>query len=423
MTSGGNAQAITEAKSYMTGAVIGIVILLSSVLLLNTVNPQILSDLQQPELPKYGICFYTAEDVDGNYIRCCYNESTRSLSDDYEFKKMGFRSIQDDIKGMYWFPEKDYPKGSCSYEYNQRSDYESDYYANSKINVSGIKSFYLDKNQPGVYLYTETLGGSTNLFCDASNFPHSPYQQHRNSKADLGDEYRNKVKAVGIRHLGCEERDGEWLPKIGYGAVLHTETDHEGVCSIIRPDASNVTGGCGMSRSSSYCAEGCVEDLERLSGSSGSGLTDLYAVGYESSAITPFVYDYNGAASSDQVIFYEEVSQEGDHLIVNGDQIDEFWSKEIEYPIEGGELGSVIDVSPRTNGKVDRILSIKIQGNLMIALGKDSGYSRSSFGDRCEVITNSVPNLKGHYVLDWPEDDQINEIGIVPLDRALQEGD
>lgn len=400
LISGGNESKITKGKNYMTGAALGLIILLGSVLLLNTINPQIMEELQTPDPPDQGICLY--DESNGTSTRCCYNSHQKSLPEGFEPETLEFRSLHSNIEGIFWFTSEDF-EGGCNYETNSRKTSDDE----SEENVSGLESFYLAKNKPGVHLYKNA---HFVLSCEVVDFPNEPYQRHIEKTLDLGD-YKDEVQSVQFKPMGeCEEKEDAWVPEITYGAVLHSETDYEGVCSVTGiKEVSFVSPVEGPGPEKAYYCGNRWVDLEE------------YEIGDDSRSITPFSYAPLGQDTG-QVTFFEQTGHKGDRFIVTADQIDDYWSEEIDYPVTDGDLGGV-DVIPGydsttqgiTDPPINRILSMKVEGNFMVVLGRDVVGSEFSFGDRCEAATKSVDNFKGHDVLRWPQDDQIGEIGIIPL--------
>lgn len=405
LISAGDKSRVKEAKSYMTGALIGMVILLGSFLLLNTINPQLLRNTIETEPPNQGICL-KGENKNGSSTRCCFSGNQKSLPDGFEPEELSFNSPATSLEGLYWFDSEQY-EGSCNYNYNFKGTGNT----NITPNVTGLKSFYLDKNKPGVYLYKHS--GSDE--CSKADFPNDPYQLYQGTKKNLGD-YKDSIGTIKFKNLGCEKQGSGYYSKISYSAVLHERTDREGACSILGTEITPVSGS--FSRFS-YCATRKEEDL------------NSYEVGSDASSITIYNHQFSDLSEGGKITFYEEIGQEGDRFTINASDVNSrgnnYWKEEINYPIQDGDLGGVdVIPGPSTIGKeaqnpqMDHILSIKIEGDFLLLLGKDSGYGDFSFGERCEATKKSIPNLTGHHVLNWPDDDKINAIGIVPIKKALK---
>jgi len=419
LTSGGNQSKVEKGKSYMTGAIIGLVVLLGSVVILQTINPQILTtkDLHTP--PDHGVCFYSAESSGGTSTRCCYTESSKSMPEDFEAEKIRFNNIRKDLAGAYLFSTTSWEQ-NCNYELNDHREGEDP--SKQDLNISP-RSFYLDWNKLGVYLYQGTSTGYSSR-CNMSNFPESPYQRHKSKTSDLGN-YKNKVKAVNFRNLGCVEKEpNKWYPKVGYVAVLHERTEFRGTCSIVGVKEDFIAGNV------SFCNDRKVDDLavENFSGN------PVYAVEYNSSSIIPLNYKFSGPETG-KVTFYEKGFQKGPRFSIEAANFQEdqnyFWNSDIEYPIEDGdELNdTTIEIEdPEGNATtVDRIMSIKIDGNFAVLVGKDSSFgeygpderSRFSFGENCETLTDDVDSFVGSSV-HTTNDPFLNSIGIAPLKSSHQ---
>ncbi|MEF8846976.1 MAG: pilin [Candidatus Paceibacterota bacterium] len=424
LISGGNRSRIDDAKSYITGAVIAIVILLGSYLLLQTINPQLLRNTMDPGTPSQGICLY-GENENGSSTRCCFSDSQEALPEGFEAEELQFQSIRDAIEGAFWFDSKKY-EGSCSYKGNYKTDPEED---GKKESVSGLKSFYLEDNKPGVYLYKNPPKSgydSSDPFdkCTMAAFPGEPYQHYLSKEDDLGG-YKNEVGGIVFKSAGkCKNKDGLLVPEIAYGAVLHGKTDYKGKCTVKGvmpqdPTAGSPPGIGGGRSTMSFCTNRTVD----LTSQSDFGAK-------EAESITPFALRLSKIKKG-KVTFYEEIGHEGDFFTIDASTIEDkhdrrFWSEEIDYPIKSGDLGVKVHDDPDDPDEdkaVDRILSIEIQGSFMVVLGKDKFGGTSfidpfTFEEQCKVIKNSDPNLTGHNVITYPEDDEIGSIGIIPLRQS-----
>lgn len=392
LTSAGNPVKMTSAKRQMFAAIIGLILLLSSYLILKTINPALVGITPEELKPDQGVCFYDSEEK-----RVCYTESKRQMPEDFEAESVEFESPKGQLKGLYPYSQENW-RG-----YWGKIENDCGSPPCKKSLGTTLKSFYLDWNKPGLYLYEKT----------GLEVPNSgkPYNLYQSSANDLGD-YNDKVKSLRLQPMGALIFAGGCYPRISYGAVLHTEGDFEGMCRVILPFGEPVFGA--MPGTFDWCKPWEIENLNSC--------TDCKVKNDTVSSVTVFSYEYLGARAG-KVTFYEAINHKGDRFTVEAGDIEKYWEKGFDYPIEDGQLGVEIEKGERAidNKKMENILSFDIEGNYLVILGQDK-IDKPAWGEFrpfCEVFRESDPDLKGNYVR--PTNTKINSIAIIPLAAPLEE--
>lgn len=377
LTSGGNRTIVASSKKQILAGIIGLIILLGSYLILRTINPDLLifpgnegrngGTLK----PNQGVCFYTmySQGAAGGE-RVCFTESKKEMPEGFDAKALEFISPKDKLFSVYTF----YSKNWVGLQKNRKNEKDTPYVYPEELNSP--KSFFIDWNDPGVYLY-KGAGFQT-------DFPNYPYKLRQSSAASL-DNYNNEIASIKFRNLGCTRVPGPdpdkdyYAPEVKYGAVLHKEEGFKGECSIIfgSPVDSTPADNCCVNYGSAVLSNDAV-------GSVGNN---------EASSITIFNHSCSGNPTG-KVTFYDQIGRIGNSFTVNASQVGKFWYQDISYPFRG----------------LEKILSFKIEGDFMVVLGQSS-----KFGNKCEVFRKTADSLKEHYILQHPENAAVRSIAIIPL--------
>jgi len=391
LTSAGNPRAINSAKSYMMGAFLSIVLLLSIYLILKTINPDILyPDLEKPK-PYRGVCFYGEGGESGE--RRCLAESLKEVPISFEVNSIEFRSSREELKGIYLFGEKDW-EGEPEWHLNNKFSADKDA---SSINIGGsVKSFFLVWERTGVYLFKEQS-------CEP-DFPNQPYQIQTSNIADLKD-YREQVKSIHFKNkVGSGTKNN---PDVGYIAVFHENINYEGNCGIaFGNDPSH------PEKIAPKCASRGINDLD-------SPPTESYIqslsrpIGSSVKSMQTFNYDF-GREASGKITFYEKTNYKGDRFELGVSDLQDhgIWryleKNNIEYPFSADKQGD----KPSDNGEMERILSVKIEGDLLLIITRDKGLDTY-----CQIFKKSDPDLSDDYVIRQPWDAKIHSLFIIPLHK------
>jgi len=369
IASGGNKQAVTQARSYIGGALLGLALLAGSFLLLQTINPALVDGDPTPMKNNSGICFFNEDGGQGRYL--CTSDDLKNMSF-FEAKSMKFGSKRKELRGIYIFKEKNW-KG------------QKEYIGNTSENSGQVslpfepKSIYFYWETPGIYLYKKT--GLEKAFPDEP-----PFQIHKSDTSQL-EPYSGNVRSIAF-HNTCEKRNDELVHPLEFGAILHTKDEQEGECAIAFGRFLDISPILVANR----CNPRVIGDL------SSGGSTLRHSIGYNVNSLTAFNYAFEGH-SSGKVTFYDQINQAGESFTVTSDDIKDHSARSIGHYWEG---------SPE---EIDKVLSLKVDGNYIVVLTTGSGLS-----GRCEVFKNTTDNLKGSYILPkaFPTR-KVQSIAIIPV--------
>lgn len=430
LTSAGNPQAMTNAKNQMTGAIIGLLLLLGSHILLSTINPRLVNLEPAALKPKSGVCLHNSSD---DFI--CYTSGTKKLPDGFEPEEIEFISSRfnesdggntyqgsNNIRGVYTFNDEDWQAsgGGTNYDAyinnNKSKPGDSNYVTGTGISNS-TESFYIEWGESGIYLYKEPYNGSD----PTMDFPNKPYLVHQSSVSELSNEYNNEVSAVQFRPFKCLDTSAGNCPQNRYGAIFHTKSDQEGECSIAYGGNPPSAGPGGIS----YCAQSVIDDLGSGTANSLSGAPPAYlheVANNSISSMTVFNHACHGN-NSGEVIFYEQTARSGDYFELTASDIEGYLqidninytlSGSINYSGKGGLGGGSVSIEDGddtlTDSEMDEIKSMKVEGNFLVVLTRSS-----NFGGHCQTNKNSVTTFNGKYVLRGSDYAKIKSIAIIPL--------
>ena len=195
--SAGKPEALKDAKSRIFSGILGLAILFSSYVILNTISPQLLSP-KEPEIgPSTGIYLINAKN-EKLYIA----ESRNKIS--FDATLIEFISSSTELYSVFVSPDKEFDinKENSTEIKNPGAGKTSDDGA-----ISSLKSIYFLWNRAGVYLYAKEGHGTP-----------PPPRFFQSSAEYLGD-FDNKTKSVKIKDI-----QGQPL----YLAFLFSEPSFEG---------------------------------------------------------------------------------------------------------------------------------------------------------------------------------------------------
>ncbi|MBZ9572740.1 hypothetical protein KJA17_00905 [Patescibacteria group bacterium] len=173
LTSAGAPEAMREAKSWMFGGILGLVLLLCSYLILTTINPELISP-KEPEIkPFVGIYLISDEGKKLYYI-----QDSPEIPKDFTPEKIVFISdkpadpdkrVADpdklELDSIFIYPKKNW-EGTPTKITNDGA-----WTTSSDAVISSLKSFKFLWHRPGIYLYKEEAGWETDswpLFLQSS---------------------------------------------------------------------------------------------------------------------------------------------------------------------------------------------------------------------------------------------------------------
>ena len=224
--SAGAPAAIADAKDQITSGILGLIILLSSYLILNTINPQLVLPEKPPLQPsKAGIRIYTVgmccETADDKSL--CEDESSFKVTtevpdltnpdlnwgfDGNKIESIKFLGNPGDLTVNLW-SDKIFKGTKTSVDYLAG---ETDC---KPVSVA-VKSISLDYHFPGVYLYPEDNCAGDPVIYQASS-------------ATL-PEFDNKTQSIKFIYGDKDPKTGEYGAK--YAAVLHENENFMGEAAL-----------------------------------------------------------------------------------------------------------------------------------------------------------------------------------------------
>jgi len=197
LTSAGNPGAIKDAKTWISSAIIGLVVLLCSYLILNMINPDITKIELEEKKPVTGIYLIKGSE------RLYYTQNVPEVVKGFQDVSLEFLSPKKELSSIFVYPEKNF-QGTAKEIENKKED-DTSYVVPS---VSNVKSIRFKWNLPGVYLKGEKPGEEIRL---VENIP------------DLGRYYfKGKTKEIELKNASTTN----------YQAVIHENRDFEGACQV-----------------------------------------------------------------------------------------------------------------------------------------------------------------------------------------------
>ncbi len=197
MTSAGNAEAKSDAKKRILGAIFGIILLLSSYLILRTINPQLIELELTPLSEVPGLYLITK----GERKPCpMLMADTTKLASGTTVLYDCLDPKKNPTLLAFFYPEKNH-KGEPNVKEISCGDSQS---------LDG-QSFEIRTKLPGVYLYSDSG-------CSPGKYRSNTYMS---SQEDLGG-FNKNVRCVEI----INDPDND----VYYDVVLHEEKDNKGKC-------------------------------------------------------------------------------------------------------------------------------------------------------------------------------------------------
>jgi len=358
-TSTGDPQRINEAKRKAIGSLFGLIILLSSYLIITTINP----NLKFFRLAKI-------ESLSGIYLvkgkeKCHIDDSTLEHSkincETNTFDQIKFISPTSSLLEVYLFEKENFGTPTQKIV-NPGAG------ATSSITLTQVKSIFFFKRKPGFYLYDEI---NLNLV----SFPYPRYIS--GTMTDLG-KWNKKTKSIKIFYPS---------KNIHWGAVLF-EGHFEGKCGIISSAVAN------------FCDEYQINDLDTPVYHFCLRYFNKYGMAREKlTSLILFPIDLTSPTGTfkGEVVFYDQEGCSGNSLTIS---VTSSWK-------EGSFIGYFHPEADLSDGLqledtwADKIESFEPRGNLEVVL-----MASSSVGWICQAHwvrdeTGCVNKLKGSSV--YPE--------------------
>jgi hypothetical protein len=222
VTAGGEPSKISEGKKKIMSAIIGLIVLFSSFLILNSINPALLKiELEKLECP--GGIWVVKQKTDGKKTEECITTDISNIEGDIiETKGWVFSGCL--LKEAYLCSQPNF-KGTCTKVSDPKSqDYtcQPDYQFTNNTSLSGTKSIRFVWRSPGVYLYD-------NINLESKDVSKSPKSFNSNIQnlSDVG--FDNTAQSA--QFIWPETETAEEDP-IQYGAVFFESINYSGKCSL-----------------------------------------------------------------------------------------------------------------------------------------------------------------------------------------------
>lgn len=262
-TSAGNPTTMKDAQDQIGSAIIGMIIILSSYLLLTTINPQLV--IINPILSSNeGVIVYDSQT--SCLAGMASPESQERLKPDVNYIKFGVssRTLEKLNPGAIWL-------------YRSTDDlkvnlYPAEGWAGTGVPVegqagsclpsplSGAKSIELAWQNPGVYLCKDSAGKDCSVYTS--------------SQAKLADGFNNNVKSVRFKNT----------ENVKYGAVLHEDQNYEGICWAV--DQFTTISPVSMTNGVSS-----ITVFLRPEAAQGAGVTLYKDIEYQGASTGPYASD------------------------------------------------------------------------------------------------------------------------------------
>jgi len=359
LTSPDQPETVKDARTKIIGAFLGIVILLSSYLILTTINPQ-LSMLSLEAVTPYSGIYLINSKGERDYIP----DSTPKIT--FESIRMEFLSTKDELTTVYLYSGEDY--GGTEDIIDNHKSFQKEV---SQSSVASPKSIYFLWNKAGAYLYPETNYGGRPLFTSSGISNLSSY------------DFDKKAKSLKFK------------PASGYGAAFFTQSNFSGSCGFVvsKEEIPNLESG----DDGNYKSIGAPSFLEE------GGLSSFY------------LFDYGKKQPAGSVIFFDtpNCSPTGHSKIepnITGNPIRQAKLSNARFDENNNDGGREIKLQ-------DHIISFQINGNFGVIL-----TTKEDFNGRCKLFfppggDNCYPSIESSYLWDytWLLGPSVGSYAIIPL--------
>ena len=369
LTSAGNPSKMSDAKEQVIAGFLGLIILLSSYLILKTIDPQLVI-LKKPTMEQAigGIKIYSKTNCQSETEKPSLQVSSSipklkrildwgglnwGADGDYEIKSILFLNNSEELT-ISFFPDNEYkPEDNPIITYGKED---------TNYNKGGCKTFpggvqprsvKLDYRLPGVYLYANSTTCGTSKIDEDKPIEVKVYQ---GSSATL-PEFDNETKSIKFIYDDCDENNQNCKTK--YAAILHQYENFMGKAMLF--DQNQGKDNC----------KNLSENLISADGPKDIGVSSITV--YLKPIESPLDETDKGVA------FYEDKNHTGCRLPETEDEFYKDGRIEPDIDIDDFRLCGE-DCNDKTCE--DRISSMEMRGNYIALLFKHSNYK----GD-CEVFT------------------------------------
>ena len=336
--SGVSPESRSSAKERITGAIIGLVLTLSSFIILRTINPVFITPSLTPLGEVAGI-FYT----NGTEDRSAPESEADTDNIPGGFESLIYKCAQDAYSPtlLVWqFPEKNFG-GELEASVERLT-------CGKDTNIRNIGSFKWAFETPGVYYFTKT---NCEGFMSGANLSNTQ---------EIGEPFKGNIKSIKIINDTAYD--------INYGVILHKEINFRGDCSLPLMESGCENGCCNITLpTSSINIFTPNQDKPETSG--------------------------NGVVFYSKPFGYKTGANSG-YFVLSPTTIGTFWRSN-PTAIDFTDSYNLVDV-PEGERTLCRNFkncsgSIKVQGNYLVI---PYAQQPESYNLYCQVFDKDVPNLK-----------------------------
>lgn len=376
ITEAQNPSAMSEAKTKITDAFIGLIILLGSYLFLTTINPQLA--LINPEIKggNQGIILYSLDPSSSNFD-VATNQKTITISQDLtkDFPSAKFYQFSTDPNFVKaWVDSKELVGQGC-------------FEKACLLDLSSPKSIKIEYQFPGVYL-CKADGSCYFTSRSFSEFPSNIIRDYEDKITSI--KFKNAYAYEDISKEECGKKSGQMFdkdvqgvtlakpvcgyPTLKFGAILHEGRDYALACDIFTANKDVVLPKIKDGGVSSVTV--FVQPNEAPDPTKGGVIlyklenfteTQIQSDKSEKKIFKPFPYSPNLAEDYKDLGSYDDGTEVGDH-----------------------------------------VLSLKIDGNYMALL-----FQNTNFQHKCEVISADDFNLG----IDNPVGKNVSSLKVIPTQK------
>jgi len=371
LTSAGNPSKMKESQDQIMAGFLGLIIILSSYLILNTINPQLVILGELPIEPgKGGVKIYTMVGCEENEQNPSFmvNQSMADLTDpklEWGFDGNKITSIKflgapGSLSVTLWANTEftgtetpvDYPAGD---EDNCKP-----------VTPSTYKSISLDWHLPGVYLYA-----SDNCTGNKYGVDYVTYQGSSDTLPDFND----KIKSIKFRYGECDPDTPDDFSKCKekYAAILHEHENLMGAAMLFDQDPGEENcqdvSGLGVSSITVYLKPVLDKDGKEI----------IIGSGVKFWEDKNYTKKYLGGDANQDGYYGDNESESNLNTVLRVVEVEV-----ADSTTEGNELHEKFN---------DKVTSIEMDGHYVALL-----CDNANLGGKCEVFMTRDPDLRNNSI-------------------------
>ena len=218
LTSAGAPAAMTDAKSWIFGGILGLVILLCSYLILITINPELISPQEISLEPVIGI--YLINDATGE--KEYFADSQDKIS--FEATSIEFISPASELYSVFVSVNEEFDVDEDDEDVVREIENPGSR-TPVPLPINNLQSVFFFPYKLGVYLYAK------------ENYGTPPVPRVYQASSDYLENFNDKTRSIKIKDSG----DTQW----SFGVVLHEDSDFGGKCAIAVHSFKNIEDTVG----------------------------------------------------------------------------------------------------------------------------------------------------------------------------------